>query len=118
MLSREISCRELAKCVLGLRDIDLEIYRILMKSGEMRVEELAEKIGRDPSTTYRALQDLIRCGLVFRESRSIAGGGYYYVYKAIDKSEFVKILEGCIKEWEEKMKEKIKKMEEELFEER
>jgi predicted transcriptional regulator len=116
MLNRGVSCRELAKCILGLKDLDIEIYKILLNSREMRVEELAEKIGRDPSTTYRALQDLIRCGIVFRESRSIPGGGYYYVYKAIEKKEFVRIIEECIKEWEEKMREKIKRMEKELFE--
>ncbi|MBC7114931.1 MAG: hypothetical protein PWR13_1131 [Archaeoglobi archaeon] len=115
MLNRGISCRELAKCVLGLKDIDIEIYRILLEQGEMRVEEIAERIGRDPSTTYRALQEMIKCGIVFRESRSIGSGGYYYVYKAVEKEEFIKLIEECIEEWEEKMREKIKRMEEELF---
>jgi len=115
MLNRGISCRELAKCVLGLRDIDIEIYRILLEEKEMRVEDIAKRINRDPSTTYRALQDMIKCGIVFRESRSIGSGGYYYVYKPIEREEFIRLIEECIEEWEEKMREKIKRMEEELF---
>ena len=103
MLRANFKCDDVAKCILGLKALDLDSYKALLVHGTTTAEKLGELLNRERSTAYRSLQNLISCGLVYRETRSIDVGGYYYEYVAIDPCEMKKMIQSNIDEWHEKM---------------
>ncbi len=75
MIRGDFKCDDIAKCILGLKNIDIESYKVLVEKGPMTAERLGELLTRERSTAYRALQNLMACGLVHRETRTIIEGG-------------------------------------------
>jgi predicted transcriptional regulator len=69
----------------------------------MKVDELSGYVKREKSTTYRSLQNLINHGLVFRETRIIENGGYYYTYHPNDPKRVYRDMKRYIDEWYAKM---------------
>lgn len=114
MLKRRLECDAILKCVLGLKHLDLEAYKVLLNQGPFTAEKLGEILGRERSTAYRALQNLIHCGLVYRETRTIESGGYYYEYSALSPTEVKEIAHKCVEEWYERMNQAIEELEENL----
>ncbi|MCG7844300.1 MAG: helix-turn-helix domain-containing protein [Methanomassiliicoccales archaeon] len=98
------SCQDLVQCAYSLNGFEVEVYEMLLETGPVNANELADLMGKDRSTVYRALQKMMTCGMVFRETRSIARGGYFHVYKAISRSDLREKLQGCIDDWYTKMK--------------
>ena len=103
MIHGNFNCSDIAKCVLGLKTLDLETYRLLVQEGPRTAEELGELLHRERSTAYRALQNLMSCGLVYRETKTIEGGGYFYIYKALDPCKLKDMVQDNINTWYEKM---------------
>jgi len=99
------TCHDLVQCAFSLGDFEVEVYENLLESGQVRADELAAHIGKDRSTVYRALQKLMACGMVYRETKSIERGGYYHVYRAISREKLKQKLEVCVKDWYERMQE-------------
>ncbi len=79
-----LSCENVLECFFGLNELDISIYRALLKLGSMRVEGFAEVTGRSENTIYKSLQKLMLCGIVSREKRTAEAGGYYYMYTAAE----------------------------------
>lgn len=103
------SCHDLVQCAFSLGEFEVDVYYALLEEGPLRADELAPKIGKDRSTVYRALQKLMTCGMVHRETKSIERGGYYHVYRAISKEQLKERLEGCVKDWYSRMQEVLNK---------
>lgn len=114
MLRADFKCEDVAKCILGLKTLDVEAYKALLKNGPMTAEKLGDLLNRERSTAYRSLQNLISCGLVYRETKSIDIGGYYYEYVAIEKSRTKEMIKRNVDEWYEKMCELIEKFDAEI----
>ncbi|MBW6470572.1 MAG: TrmB family transcriptional regulator [Methanosarcinaceae archaeon] len=114
MLRANIRCDDVAKCILGLKTLDMDSYKALLAHGLMTAEKLGELLNRERSTAYRSLQNLISCGLVYRETRSIDVGGYYYEYVAIDPCEMKKMIKSNIDEWHSKMTVLVENIDEEI----
>lgn len=104
MIRGDFKCDDIAKCILGLKNIDLDAYKILIAKGPMTAERLGEFLNRERSTAYRSLQNLMVCGLVHRETRTISAGGYYYEYVALDPQRMKDMVQGNIDAWYNKMK--------------
>jgi predicted transcriptional regulator len=98
-ISEVNTCHDLVQCAFSLGEFEVEVYYKLIESGPLRADELAMKIGKDRSTVYRALQKLMTCGMVYRETKSIERGGYYHVYRAISKDMLRTRLEKCVDDW-------------------
>jgi predicted transcriptional regulator len=79
---------DLLCCAFGLRNSELDVYFSLI-AGLRKVEEIAERIGKDRSTVQRVLNKLHSKGLVKRDSQRIERGGYFYEYTA-QSTEFVR----------------------------
>ncbi len=76
MIRASFKCEDMVKCVLGLKSLDIEAYKALLMHGPPQTaEKLGEILNRERSTAYRSLQNLIACGIVYRETRSIESGG-------------------------------------------
>ncbi|MCK4928877.1 MAG: TrmB family transcriptional regulator [Methanosarcinales archaeon] len=116
MIHGNFNCSDIAKCVLGLKNLDLETYRILIKEGVKTAEELGELLHRERSTAYRALQNLMSCGLVYRETKTIEGGGYFYIYKALDPCKLKDMVQDNINTWHEKMSALTQDIEKDILE--
>jgi predicted transcriptional regulator len=104
MINSVSNCKDLVQCAFSLNEFEVEVFNRLSDSGAKRADDLAELIGKDRSTVYRALQKLMTCGMCFRETKSIERGGYYHVYRAISRAELKHKLELCVDDWYERMR--------------
>lgn len=116
MIHGDFNCSDIAKCVLGLKNLDLETYKLLVSHGQMTAEKLGELLNRERSTAYRSLQNLMSCQLVYRDTKIIEGGGYYYVYIALDPCKLKEMIKGNIDIWYEKMNSMIEDLETRILE--
>jgi len=107
ILSGEASCRDIVKCIYGLSDFELTVYKKLIKQGPLRADDLAPVFRKDRSTIYRALQKLVSAGLAFRDTKSIERGGYYHVYSAVGPEQLKDRLHRCADDWFENMNKAI-----------
>lgn len=104
ILSGQATCRDIVKCLYGLTDFELTIYKKLVKQGALKADDLAPVLKKDRSTVYRALQKLVSTGLAYRETKTIDRGGYYHVYTAVAPSQLKEKLHKCADDWFENMK--------------
>ena len=114
MLRANYKCDDVAKCILGLKALDLDSYKALLAHGPITAEKLGELLSRERSTAYRSLQNLISCGLVYRETKSIDVGGYYYEYVAIDPCEMKNMIKSNIDKWHAKMTKLVETIDEDI----
>ena len=115
MIRGDFKCDDIAKCILGLKNIDIDTYRTLVTNGPLTAEQLGDLLNRERSTAYRSLQSLIGCGLVHRETRTIKTGGYYYEYIALDPVRMKEHILINIDEWCNKMKKKVAEIDKDLM---
>ncbi|HSV42896.1 MAG TPA: helix-turn-helix domain-containing protein [Methanomassiliicoccales archaeon] len=102
------SCNDLVQCAFSLNEFEVLVYNRLVESGPMRADDLADLMGRDRSTVYRALQRMLTCGMCLRETKSIERGGYFHVYRAISKAELKEKLQSCVEGWYGRMQEVLR----------
>ena len=107
ILSGQATCRDIVKCLYGLSDFEIAIYRKLVAKGPLRADDLAPVMKKDRSTVYRALQRLVGAGLAFREMKNIDRGGYYHLYTAVSPSRLRQKLKRCADDWFSNMKSAI-----------
>ncbi|MHB8101580.1 MAG: helix-turn-helix domain-containing protein [Methanosarcina sp.] len=110
MIRTSFRCEDMVKYVLGLKSLDVEAYKALLLNGPLTAEKLGEILNRERSTAYRSLQNLLTCGIVYRETRSIESGGYYYEYLALETQETKQMVRKIVDEWYDRMNELIEKM--------
>jgi predicted transcriptional regulator len=115
MIRGDFKCEDIAKCILGLKNIDIDAYKMLVTKGPMTAERLGELLNRERSTAYRSLQNLMVCGLVYRETKTISEGGYYYDYTALDPGKMKEKVAGNIDEWYNKMKKLVADIDKEIM---
>lgn len=115
MIRGDFKCEDIAKCILGLKNIDIDAYKMLVTKGPMTAERLGELLNRERSTAYRSLQSLMVCGLVYRETKTISEGGYYYEYIALDPCKMKEKVAGNIDEWYNKMKKLVGDIDKEIM---
>lgn len=104
ILSGQATCRDIVKCIYGLSDFEIVIYRKLVKQGPLKADDLAPVMKKDRSTIYRALQKLVAAGLAFRETRTIDRGGYFHVYTAVAPVQLKERLHKCADDWFDNMR--------------
>ncbi|WP_410508941.1 helix-turn-helix domain-containing protein [Methanosarcina hadiensis] len=114
MIRASFRCEDMVKCVLGLKSLDIDAYKALIMHGPLTAEKLGEILNRERSTAYRSLQNLISCGIVYRETKSIDGGGYYYEYVAIEPQEMKQMVKKNVDEWYSRMNDLIEKMDDKV----
>ncbi len=104
MLRQDMDCEGLLECFHGFRELDKEIFRILMMSGEsLTVDEIAEQVDRERSTAYRAVQRLLQVGFIQKEQINYDQGGYYHVYHPTNPNKIADDMQEMLNEWYAKM---------------
>ena len=81
---KEVTCQDLLNCLYNLKPIDLQIFLQVAKNQWATLDQIAEAVERDRSSTHRCLAKLQSGGLVHKQSRGLKGGGYYHVYNIVD----------------------------------
>jgi predicted transcriptional regulator len=109
------TCKDIVQCAFSLNDFEIEVFKAAARYGPMRADDLADQIGKERSTVYRALQKLMSCGMCYRETRSLEKGGYYHVYSAVSKDVLKMKMEHCVEEWNKRMQEALARFDEHMF---
>ncbi len=103
-----MKCSDACKYLFKIGEHEFKTYLLLTKK-PYRVEEIAEKTGKDRSTVQRYLKKLMKCGMAKRKRRLIRdGGGHYYIYYAVPPDELIALLDKCLKKWYQEMKKAIR----------
>jgi predicted transcriptional regulator len=110
LMKNRLACSDVVQCAFDLGDQELRVYEALNNLGTSKTEEIARVVGRDASVVYRHLQKLLGCGVVTKEKRTLAEGGYYFVYAAIPKAEVKTRLTACVDDWHAQMKRAIERL--------
>jgi len=103
---------KLFKCILGLNEIQANVFSYILKHENVSTMELREVLDKDRSSIQRALGELIKLKIISRDSTSLKAyfgfkgidngtndnkRGYVYVYSAKDidviKAEFKDLLD-------------------------
>ena len=99
LLSRKgATCSDLLSCLYNLKPNDLEVFLEVAKKDSATLDQVAESVQRDRSSTHRCLSKLVSAGLLHKKSRTLKSGGYYHVYSVVEPS---KIKEQAIQKVKE-----------------
>ncbi|MFW5898473.1 MAG: helix-turn-helix domain-containing protein [Candidatus Saliniplasma sp.] len=102
-----VNCENVLECLFDLSKLDKRVLNILNEGGEYRSKDLAEELEKDQSTVYRSLENLVRCGLVYKEKRTIRKGGYYFLYSSRPIDKIREEAEECLEDWYSKIRSSI-----------
>lgn len=107
--------KDLLIYLFDLTPLDIEVLFNLMRNRKWStVDEIAEIVNRDRTTTFRAIQKLVALGICEKDSKTLKDGGYYHIYNSVDKETFKLELERRIKEVKESFDRILKKCEEDI----
>ncbi|MFW5924063.1 MAG: helix-turn-helix domain-containing protein [Halanaeroarchaeum sp.] len=103
-LSRDMQCEGLLECMHGLKTLDKEVFKVLTSAEEpLTVDEVADRVDRERSTAYRAVQRLLSAGFITKEQVNYEQGGYYHVYKPTDPDVIAEDMQRLLNDWYAKM---------------
>ncbi|WP_433629828.1 helix-turn-helix domain-containing protein [Halomicrococcus sp. NG-SE-24] len=111
-LQQDMECEGLLECIHGLKELDRTCYQVVVESGEpLTIDEIADRIDRERSTAYRAIQRLLQSGFIQKEQVNYDQGGYYHVYRPTDPDQVTDDMQRMLNEWYAKMGQLIQEFE-------
>ena len=111
-LQQDMECEGLLECFHGLKQLDRECFRALVRAEEpLTVDEIAEAVDRERSTAYRSVQRLLQAGFIQKEQINYEQGGYYHVYSPTDPSKIADDMQRMLNDWYAKMGQLIQEFE-------
>ncbi|MGA1822860.1 MAG: helix-turn-helix domain-containing protein [Thermoplasmatota archaeon] len=108
------TCENALICFFDLTAKEIDLYRDLLRNGPSTAAELGDRICRDRSTAYRAVTDLVNCGLVEKVKKVQEGGGIYHVYQAVEPEMVQEMLMERIETWHDQMLKAVSRTRDEL----
>jgi len=103
-LQQDMECEGLLECFHGLKELDREIFGVLVDAEEMlTVDEIADAVERERSTAYRSIQRLVQAGFVQKEQINYEQGGYYHVFRPTDPDRMADEMQRMLNDWYAKM---------------
>ena len=111
-LQRDMVCEGLLECFHGLKQLDRDCFETLVEAdGPLTVDTVAERVDRERSTAYRAIQRLLQAGFIQKEQVNYDQGGYYHVYRPTDPSKIADDMQRLLNDWYAKMGQLIQEFE-------
>jgi predicted transcriptional regulator len=107
MLAENPQFADVMRCVFAIRRRETETYLELLDAGEVRADDLADRLDRDRSNASRSLSRLREKGLVERRRELLDGGGHVYCYRATPLAEVRRRLHEGLDQWAEEVHERI-----------
>jgi len=108
------TCSDLLSCLYNLKPIDLEVFLEVAKKESVTLDQVADAVHRDRSSTHRCLSKLLSAGLVIKQSRTLKGGGYFHVYSAVEPSKIKQQARQKVREITEGLENLIESFESDL----
>jgi len=102
-ISNSSDCKSLLECFFGLNSEDVKVYEAILQGLE-RIDELSKALGKKENSVYRSIQRLLLAGLIYKEKRTLGGGGYYFVYKSVPKEFVAREIENVLNVFCEKVR--------------
>ncbi|MFT4889683.1 MAG: putative transcriptional regulator [Halobacteriales archaeon] len=103
-LQQDMQCEGLLECVHGLKELDKECFQVIVQSDDpLTIDEIADRIDRERSTAYRAVQRLLQSGFIQKEQVNYDQGGYYHVYRPTDPDRVADDMQRMLNDWYAKM---------------
>jgi predicted transcriptional regulator len=111
-LRQDMRCEGLLECFHGLKELDKECFRVLVEANDpLTVDEIADRVDRERSTAYRAVQRLLKTGFIEKNQINYDQGGYYHVYLPVDPSQIADDMQRMLNDWYAKMGQLIQEFE-------
>jgi predicted transcriptional regulator len=95
---KEATCHDLLSCLYNLKQIDIEIFLKVAESPWSTLDQIAESVNRDRSSTHRVLAKLQSAGLIHKQSQGLKKGGYYHVYAPVELAKIKQNAKQRVKE--------------------
>jgi predicted transcriptional regulator len=92
------TCSDLLSCLYNLKPIDMEVFLDVAKNQDATLTQIAERVHRDRSSTHRCLSKLVSTGLVYKQSKTLKGGGYYHIYSVAEPEQIKEYARRRVKE--------------------
>jgi predicted transcriptional regulator len=108
------TCSDLLSCLYNLKPIDLEVFLEVAKKESVTLDQVADAVHRDRSSTHRCLSKLLSAGLVIKQSRTLKGGGYFHVYSTVEPSKIKQQARQKVREITEGLENLIENFESDL----
>ena len=108
------TCSDLLSCLYNLKPIDLQVFLEVAKKQSATLDEVADAVQRDRSSTHRCLSKLLSAGLIIKQSRTLKGGGYFHVYSTVEPSKIKLQARQKVKEITEGLESLIESFESDL----
>ncbi|GAA0203148.1 helix-turn-helix domain-containing protein [Halobaculum roseum] len=103
-LRRDMECEGLLECFHGLKQLDKDCFQTLVSADSpLTIDEIAERVDRERSTAYRAVQRLLDAGFIQKDQINYDQGGYYHVYSPTDPSQIADDMQRMLNDWYAKM---------------
>ncbi len=111
-LQRDMVCEGLLECFHGLKQLDRDCFETLVQADNpLTVDEVADRVDRERSTAYRAIQRLLQAGFIQKDQVNYDQGGYYHVYRPTDPSKIADDMQRLLNDWYAKMGQLIQEFE-------
>ena len=111
---KNATCQDMLSCLYNLKTIDLEVFRATAQKEWATLDQIAENVKRDRSSTHRSLSKLQSAGLIHKQSRGLKGGGYYHIYNIVEPERIKENAKQKVAEITTSLEELIDKFETEL----
>jgi len=106
---RRFPIDQVLRCSFGLSNPEFQVLKALLAKGELAVEDLAAKLGKDRTTIQRAIKPLVAKGLVKRRQYNLESGGYQYYYYTEEKTSIKARIQEHFQHFAGLVKEEIEK---------
>lgn len=99
-MQSEQDCDDLLTCMLGLSQLDKEVFGLLFENGGPHtVDHIANFIDRERTTAYRSVKRLQEAGVVEKDQESCQHGGYHHVYRVKDADAIADGFQQMLNSW-------------------
>ena len=100
MVRQDMQCESLLECFHGMGDLEKRVFSTLVESEvPLTIDEIADSVDRERSTTYRAARRLREAGFVKREQVNYEDGGYYHIFEPVKADEIATEMQNLLNEW-------------------
>lgn len=98
---KKLNLDDIIMCSLNLTKTEFRIFEYLVKNDEkwFNTNEISTGLDIGLSTAQKGVKKLCDGNVVQQSQKNIAGGGYFFVYRIMNKPKLRKIILGIVKKW-------------------
>lgn len=110
VLRERLNTKEIIKNIFNLSDFEIDVYFLLL-NGIYMLKDIVDHFGRSKSSTQRAINTLLKRGLIERTAVNSETGVIQYGYRAKPIPVVKEKIKELLKVWQEKIFSLIKSIE-------